>query len=188
MQFFVFDPAAGNRTVLSGSGVGIGPAFSQLSRSCSIARWNDCRNGCGSWSRLLVNSSTGNRTVLSSSSVGTGTTFTSPCGIAETWQGDLLVVDKSTATVFGVNRNTGNRTVVSSVSTAVGPYIESSPEFVTTAPPLKLAFPERLVGGTAQFNLFSPIGRQCVIEVSSNLTEWTQLTNFNNDFHHQCYS
>jgi hypothetical protein len=127
---------------------------------------------------VLINNSTGNRVIASSAAVGSGATFTSPCGIAETWPGDLLVVDKSTATVFGVNRNTGNRIVVSSASIGSGPCIESSPEFLATAPPLELAAPQRMGGGAVQFNLYSPIGRQCVVEVSTNLTAWIQLTNF----------
>jgi sugar lactone lactonase YvrE len=173
------DPGTGNRTVLSGSGVGTGPAFSQLRGVAVLHDGMIAVTDAGLGAVLLVNNSTGNRVIASSAAVGSGATFTSPCGIAETWQGDLLVVvDKSAATVFGVNRNTGNRTVVSSVSVGSGPYIESSPEFVTAAPPLELAAPQRMGGGAVQFNLYSPIGRQCVVEVSTNLTVWIQLTNF----------
>jgi sugar lactone lactonase YvrE len=172
------DPATGNRTVLSGSGVGSGPAFSQLRGVAVLHTGMIAVTDAGLGAVVLINNSTGNRVIASSAAVGSGATFTSPCGIAETWPGDLLVVDKSTATVFGVNRNTGNRIVVSSASIGSGPCIESSPEFLATAPPLELAAPQRMGGGAVQFNLYSPIGRQCVVEVSTNLTAWIQLTNF----------
>jgi sugar lactone lactonase YvrE len=172
------DPATGNRTLLSGSGTGTGPAFSQVRGVAVLQDGTIAVTDANLGAVLLVNGSTGNRTVLSSSSVGTGPHFTSPCGIACTWQGDLLVIDNSTATVFKVNRNTGNRTVVSSASVGSGPCVESSPEFLATAPPLELASPQRLVGGAVQFDVSSPMGKQCVIEVSSNLMAWMQLTNF----------
>jgi streptogramin lyase len=172
------DPATGNRTVLSGSGMGTGPAFSQLRGVAVLQDGTIAVTDANLGAVLLVSGSTGNRVVLSGSSVGTGPTFTAPCGISGTWQGDLLVIDNSTTIVFKVNQNTGNRTVVSSASIGSGPCIESSPEFLATAPSLELASPQRLVGGVVQFNVYSPMGKQCVIEVSSNLTAWIQLTNF----------
>jgi sugar lactone lactonase YvrE len=172
------DPITGNRTVLSGSGVGGGPAFSQLRGVAVLPDGTIAVTDAELGAVVLVNNVAGNRTILSSASVGTGPTFSSPCGIAETWQGNLLVVDKSTATVFEVDRSTGNRTVVSSVSVGSGSYIQQSPEFVATTPPLELSSPQRQMGGGMQFNLYSPLGRQCVIEESTNLTAWTQLTNF----------
>jgi sugar lactone lactonase YvrE len=172
------DPATGNRTVLSGSGTGTGPAFSQLRGVAVLRDGTIAVTDASLGAVLLINGSTGNRAVLSSSGVGTGPGLTSPCGITGTSQGDLLVIDSSTATVFQVKRSTGNRAVVSSASIGSGPCIESSPEFLGSAPPLELASPQRVVGGAFQFNLYSPVGRQCVIDVSSNLTAWTQLTNF----------
>jgi sugar lactone lactonase YvrE len=175
---FRVDPTTGNRTVLSGSGAGTGPAFSQLRGVTALQDGTIVVADANLGAVLLVNGSTGSRTVLSSSSVGTGPALGSPCGISGTWQGDLLVVDNATAAVYKVKRSTGNRTVVSSASVGSGPCVETAPEFLVAAPPLQLAPPQRLVGGAVQFNLYSPIGRQCVIDVSSNLTAWIQLTNF----------
>ena len=172
------DPATGNRTVLSGAGVGAGPAFTQLRGVAVLQDGTIVATDATLGAVLVVNGSTGNRTVLSSANVGTGPTFSSPCGITATWQGDCLVVDNGTASVFKVNRSTGSRTVVSSASVGSGPCVESSPEFLASAPPLALTSLRRMVGGATQFDLWSPIGKQGVIEVSSNLTTWVKLTNF----------
>lgn len=172
------DPTTGNRTVLSGAAAGTGPAFNSLRGISALRDGRIAVTDAGLGAVMLVDAVTGNRVVVSSSAVGSGPTFVSPCGIAENWQGHLLVVDNSTASVFKVNPNTGNRTEVSSSFLGKGPLIQSSPEFLTIGTPLELVLLQRQLNGVVQLSLRAPVGRQCVIEVSTNLKSWTELTNF----------
>ncbi len=170
-------PDTGNRSVLSGSSQGTGTTFLSLKGAAllddgSIAVVDSSRSTV-----FRVDPDSGNRTIISDASHGTGPGFGAPRGAVAETSGKLLVIDSSSGSVIRVDLVTGNRTVVTDSDTGGGPRI-LSPEFLVVAPPLKLTAPNRLRDGTIQFNLLSPVGRNCLVEWSTNLPAWNLLTRF----------
>jgi hypothetical protein len=86
-QFCASIRSTGNRTVVSGSGVGTGPAFSSggFNGAPGVGarggRRQPARDGHRTARCPPVDPATGNRTILSSSTTGSGTNFQAPIGL-----------------------------------------------------------------------------------------------------------
>ena len=117
------DLATGNRVVVSDSGTGVGPNFSNP-RSLIL-------NGAGDTAYVVdatldalisVDLATGNRVVVSDSGTGVGPNFSAPLSVILNGAGDTAyVVDTTLDALISVDLATGNRVVVSDSGTGVGP-------------------------------------------------------------------
>lgn len=174
---FSVSPLTGNRVFLSGGGIGSGPDFSSPAGVAVLTDGKIALTDQTLQAIVIVDRSTGNRVILSSPTIGTGPSFESPGGIVESSEGSLFVIERSTGSLFKVDRTTGNRMVVSSSSVGSGSLVQRSPQFLAISPSPRLTLPNRISNGV-QFNLLSAPGRQCRIEVTSDLAAWLQLTNF----------
>jgi len=134
------DPATGNRTLISGSGVGSGPLLSDpvgiaIESAGSVLvshRYEDPVLGTTSERAIYrINATTGDRTVLSGPNHGTGPDFgdwEGPFGMVITPDGSLLVAtithdpfpENSGGAIFHVDRVTGDRSIVSGLGVGAG--------------------------------------------------------------------
>lgn len=111
------DPVNGNRTLVSGLGVGTGPVFSDL-RGGAIAA--DGRlMVAGETSIFAVDMTTGARSVISGSGVGTGPNLAGTSDLVVLPNGNLIVSDfgsigtaMARSALFQINASTGNRTIL----------------------------------------------------------------------------
>ncbi len=120
------NPNNGNRTVVSGylysgnliSGeVGTGPLFDNPTGIVidSLGNLLVTDPDLGPDKVLSINPLTGNRTSISDGSgTGAGPAFSNPFGIAVNTDGDLLVTDPITDTLYAIDPTTGDRSVLSS--------------------------------------------------------------------------
>ncbi|HEY4310007.1 MAG TPA: PEP-CTERM sorting domain-containing protein [Pirellulales bacterium] len=111
------DRATGNRTIISGSGVGSGPAFQDViggvPKGSSIVALDQN-------SLINVDPTTGNRSVISSPTVGTGPALQYATGTVIS--GNTAFVDSYYAgQILSVDLTTGNRTVLSGTGVGTGP-------------------------------------------------------------------
>ena len=117
------DPATGNRTILSGSGVGSGPAFQAVLGGLPYGNSIVAVDSQNQGALLSVDPTTGNRTIISGDGVGSGPAF-SPSGT--TISGTSAI-----AALFGANQlmsidlTTGNRTILSGPTVGTGPSFNS---------------------------------------------------------------
>jgi hypothetical protein len=113
------DPATGNRTILSGSGVGTGPDFqtvlSGLPYGNSIIAVDQQSQG----TLFSVDPTTGNRTILSGNGVGSGPVF-SASGTAILGTSAVVAV-RSANQLLSVDLTTGDRTIFSGPTVGTGP-------------------------------------------------------------------
>ena len=122
---FRVDPTSGDRTIVSGSGVGSGTSLRQP-RGVAVDGWGQIYVTDADSARLQVvriDPLTGNRTLVSGGGVGVGDVFAAPFALAFNSQGELYVSDISSGlnAVFYVDIRTGDRTIVSSASVGSGP-------------------------------------------------------------------
>jgi hypothetical protein len=120
------DTLTGTRSVLSGAGIGTGPALTLptdvlIDNSGSLLALDNFSN------LVRIDPVTGNRTIVSSASVGSGPTFFSFM-LAETSANAVVTVTYGLALahpgqVLAIDPVTGNRTVVSDASHGAGPSI-----------------------------------------------------------------
>ena len=79
---------------------------------------------------VVVDPTTGNRTILSDNSTGTGPDFTNPTGVAIEPDGDVIVSNLGSSTIFRVDPATGDRTIVSSSAVGSGPAFSTPYDLV----------------------------------------------------------
>lgn len=173
------DPATGNRTVLSSATQGSGTMLLSIKGIALLEDGTLAVADAGRSALFRVDTITGNRTIISSVSQGAGTNFVSPCGVVVEGNGKVLVVDSSTASLIRVDLATGNRVVVANPASGAGPLFESSPEFVALKvnPQVVLTAPQCQTNGAVQFSFAGTPGTAYIIQTSTNLVDWTALTN-----------
>ncbi|HVU87427.1 MAG TPA: PEP-CTERM sorting domain-containing protein [Pirellulales bacterium] len=116
------DRTTGDRTIISGSGVGSGPDFQTviggLSYGNSIVAVDQ-----GLDALLNVDPATGNRTIISGSGVGSGPALSIPAGTAIVGT-SAIVANNVTNQLLSVDLTTGNRTVLSGPGVGTGPAFD----------------------------------------------------------------
>ncbi len=115
------DLATGDRTTLSGDGVGTGPDLSM-----AFLAAHDAVGGhfyMGAWNRVVdVDLATGNRTLVCDSTTGTGPLVATLQALS--WDGSrVLAVDDRLDAALAIDPATGNRTYVSSYALGSGPEL-----------------------------------------------------------------
>ncbi len=123
---FKINPITGDRSIISGPGVGTGPGFDPY--GVSVASLQDlyvAQHASGTASVHHVDVATGNRQVISSSTVGTGPVLQSAFDMIVRGDGKLVVADAWGGTLVLVDPITLERVVVT------GPGIGTGPDLLT---------------------------------------------------------
>lgn len=115
------DPTTGDRTIVSGAGVGSGPTLQQPRGILVEPAGQIIVTDATLQAVLRIDPATGNRTLVSNASIGTGPALAAPLGVARDAAGNLLVVDIALDAVFRIDRATGNRTIMSDATHGAGP-------------------------------------------------------------------
>ncbi|HEY4308420.1 MAG TPA: PEP-CTERM sorting domain-containing protein [Pirellulales bacterium] len=125
------DPATGNRTILSGSGIGTGPDFQDLLGGLpygnSIVAFDQQSQG----TLFGVDPITGNRTIISGNGVGSGPGFSS--------SGAVIVGTSAVVAFNGANQllsidlTTGDRTILSGPTVGTGPNFRAPNDVILGA-------------------------------------------------------
>ncbi len=113
------DPATGNRTLISGLGVGSGDAFSEI-RGIATTGGNVYVTDVANQAVYQIDPTTGARTIIYDATHGTGPALGAPLGITVDSQGNLLVADAGDQEVIKINPQTGVGSVVSGGGTGAG--------------------------------------------------------------------
>jgi hypothetical protein len=115
------DLSTGNRTLISGSGVGSGPALTQAT-DIEIEKAGTLLVDTQSLPGVFrIDPVTGDRTILSSNSVGTGPMFGDPVGMALQSTGTILMDDASLNALLQIDPVSGNRAILSDATHGTGP-------------------------------------------------------------------
>ncbi len=133
---FKVDPSTGDRTIVSGFGVGSGPSFSDPFAVAITPGGDILVSDVLGDSIFRIDPNTGDRTRISGPGVGAGPAFFGPLGIAISPDNSLIVTTYAThASVMGdpigdvyrVDMTTGDRTTLSSsfLGIGTGPELES---------------------------------------------------------------
>jgi len=109
------DPATGNRSLVSGSGTGSGPAF-DTPFGIDVAANGDIIVA-DSFGIVRVDPVTGDRTTISGSGTGTGPDFVRPGELEIEPSGNIVVVD-ALRSLLRVDPASGDRTVISGCTNA----------------------------------------------------------------------
>ena len=122
---FRIDPITGDRTVLTGMGVGSGTSLLQV-RGVAIDRWGQIYVTDAESTRrrvVRIDPISGTRTLVSGMDRGTGPNLVAPFALAFDSDGELYLSDISTGldAIFHIDIRTGDRTIVSSSSMGTGP-------------------------------------------------------------------
>jgi sugar lactone lactonase YvrE len=122
---FQIDPITGDRTVLSGMGVGSGLSLLQV-RGVAIDRWGQIYVTDAESTRrrvVRIDPVSGSRTLVSGMDRGTGPNLVAPFALAFDSEGELYLSDISTGldAIFHIDIRTGDRTIVSSSAVGTGP-------------------------------------------------------------------
>jgi streptogramin lyase len=115
------DPLTGNRTMVSGAGVGVGPALMAPNRVALDGTGGWFLTDVGLHAVFHVDPITGLRTIVSDATTGMGPAFRAPAGIDVAPDGFLLVADAALGALIRVDPVTGDRTVVSDAALGSGP-------------------------------------------------------------------
>lgn len=119
------DPVSGDRSFVSGGGVGSGPDFGGVAGLSLEGNSTLYVSDLGLDAILRVDLATGNRTLVAGAGVGSGDAFNYPHAIWRDSENSLLVVDISgrDGSLYRVDMTTGDRTVVTSPTRGTGPTI-----------------------------------------------------------------
>jgi DNA-binding beta-propeller fold protein YncE len=122
---FRVDPITGDRTVLTGMGVGSGPSLLQV-RGMAVDRWGQIYVTDAESTRqrvVRIDPISGTRTLVSGMDRGTGPNLVAPFALAFDSLGELYLSDISTGldAIFHIDIGTGDRTIVSSSAIGTGP-------------------------------------------------------------------
>ena len=115
------DPVTGNRTLVTGNGLGTGPV---LSAPTSVTISPDRKVyllDSGLNSLLGVDVATGNRTVISGMGIGAGTPFSEVSTVAFESPTSSLVTDNAAKSIIRVDLHSGDRTLLSGPGRGLGP-------------------------------------------------------------------
>ena len=119
---FKIDPATGDRSILSGQGVGSGPAL-EGANDIGLSYYHDriFVTAGSAHSIIEVDKFTGDRTLVTGPGRGSGPVLDHPVGLSRTFSGDFYAFDANTEAVFFVDGTTGDRRIVSGAGTGSGP-------------------------------------------------------------------
>jgi hypothetical protein len=118
---FRVDPTTGDRSILSGQGVGSGPELEGANDIGLSQDHNRIFVTAGiSHSIIEVDRSSGDRTLVTGPGRGSGPTLEHPAGLTSTLTGDFYAFDAETEAVFFVDGATGDRRIVSGAGTGSG--------------------------------------------------------------------
>jgi len=125
---FKVDPSTGDRTIVSGFGVGSGPSFGELFGIVITPNGDILVSDVFGDSIFRVDPTTGDRTRISGPGVGAGPAFGGPGGIALSPGNSLIVTTDATHEISGfdvgdvyrVDLATGDRTTLSSSFLGIG--------------------------------------------------------------------
>jgi hypothetical protein len=137
---FKIDPATGDRSILSGPGVGTGPALDGAN-DIGLSHYLDrifVSSGTAH-SIIEVDRFTGDRTLVTGPGRGNGPTLEHPMGLTRTFTGDFYAFDADTEAVFFVDGSTGDRRIVSGAGTGSGPEFSGAGSDVVLLPDGTLA-------------------------------------------------
>jgi hypothetical protein len=119
---FKIDPATGDRSILSGQGLGSGPAMEGANDIGLSYYHNRIFVSAGTAHSIIeVDKSTGDRTLVTGPGRGSGPTLEHPVGLTTTYTGDFYAFDADTEAVFFVDATTGDRRIVSGGGAGSGP-------------------------------------------------------------------
>jgi sugar lactone lactonase YvrE len=121
---FKIDLVTGDRSILSGPGVGTGPSIHNVNELVVAANGDIFVTAQTLGAVVRIDPLTGNRTILSGAGVGSGASFSAPFGIALTEDGDFFVYDSNDETVTFVDALTGDRTIISGEGAGSGPAFD----------------------------------------------------------------
>lgn len=130
---FEIDLATGDRSILSGMGVGTGVALDgpiglAIESAGTLLVADNFLRGV-----FRVDAATGDRVVLSANGTGAGPNFSIPVGIAVDATGRIFVSDLNLDAIVEVDPASGDRTVVSDDLTGAGPGLISPVEVTISA-------------------------------------------------------
>ena len=119
---FRIDPTTGDRSILTGQGVGSGPALDGAN-DIGLSHYHDRIFVSAGTAHAIVevDKSTGNRTLVTGPGRGSGPTLEHPLGLTRTFSGDFYAFDADTEAVFFVDGTTGDRRIVSGAGAGSGP-------------------------------------------------------------------
>ena len=115
------DPDTGDRSVLSGDGVGSGPPLEEPRDLALEADGNIVVKDRGQGDGPGIDVDTGDRVIISGQGVGTGPPFVTPRGIAVLPDGDLALADVGLVAILHIDRENGDHTIISDAETGTGP-------------------------------------------------------------------
>jgi hypothetical protein len=123
---FRIDPASGDRTIISSSTVGTGPALDGEGDLVIAPTGDIFVTASNKGSIIRVDPTTGNRFLVSGPGQGSGQGMVHPTGLSRTPSGDFFAFETSASTpdddlVFFVNGATGDRSIVSGGNIGSGP-------------------------------------------------------------------
>jgi hypothetical protein len=123
-RIFHVDLATGDRSVVSGSGVGTGPPL-KFPQDIVIEPGGTLLVCVTARSALYrIDPRTGNRSVVSSAAVGRGPKLGTPFGLALLEDGDAVVTDRNRGVLHRIDTRTGDRTILSSSGVGAGPNLK----------------------------------------------------------------
>ena len=120
-SLFRINPTTGDRTILTGQGVGSGPALEGPNDIGLSQDHGRIYVSAGiSHSIIEVDPSSGDRTLVTGPGRGSGPTLEHPVGLTRTLTGDFYAFDADTEAVFFVDGTSGDRRIVSGAGTGSG--------------------------------------------------------------------
>lgn len=161
---------SGNRTVLSGSGVGIGDSFSNplgLAYDAAGPRLLVVDQGFTREGIVAVDLASGNRTPVSTATVGTGTAFESPQDLEVDFAlGRAYVTDDVLDAVVRVNLASGNRVLLSDDVTGTGATFDQPHGLALDPGASRLLVTDESRNGGALFGVDLATGNRTVLSDS----------------------
>lgn len=168
---FRIDPITGDRTVLTGMGVGSGPSLLQV-RGVAIDRWGQIYVTDAESTRrrvVRIDPISGTRTLVSGMDRGTGPNLVAPFALAFDSDGELYLSDISTDldAIFHIDIRTGDRTIVSSSAMGTGPVFGNPTTLAFDASDLLLVGDQVLDG---VFSVDASSGNRTIVSDASRGT------------------
>ncbi len=128
---FAVDGTTGERTTVSGNGIGAGPALDNP-RVLEFTDDGDLYIGNRGTSAILsVDLTSGDRTLVASTDVGDGPDLIDPFDLTSA-DGELLVSDSNARAIFAVDPATGDRVTEFTSTLGIGQRIANNPEDIVT--------------------------------------------------------
>ncbi len=127
------DPITGDRSLVSGGGVGGGVEFGSAAGLSLVGNSELYVADDGLHAVLRVDLVSGDRSIVSGAGIGSGDAFLAPESLWRESDNSLLVMDRNRreGTVVRVDLTTGDRSIVSSATRGVGPEFVNAGQLIT---------------------------------------------------------